>query len=138
MKSRDVAVLVLKNDQGKVLLQKRPKDANRFPDSWGLFGGGLKPGESPEDALRREVREELGLQLGHFDLVSEHPYVLRDLGERGKIYAFEAYFDESELRLYEGQEMAWFRPEEALRLGMHPVYLAIIQQIVQKRIPVVS
>lgn len=138
MELRDVALLILKNAEGKILLQKRPKDANRFPDSWGLFGGGLKLDESPEEALRREVREELGLEIVHFSLIGEHPYVLRELGERGRIFSFEAPFDDSPLTLREGQEMSWFGPEEALRLGMHPIYLAIVLQIVQKRSSMVS
>lgn len=54
-----VAIAVVRNDEGKVLLQKRidPK----FPDAdgkWEFPGGRLEFGESPEDAARREVKEE--------------------------------------------------------------------------------
>ncbi len=40
-------------------LQKRSQDAARAPGMLGMFGGGLEEGESKEDALVRELREEL-------------------------------------------------------------------------------
>ena len=42
-----------------VFLQKRSKDAKRLPDFFGFFGGGAKNGEGPEEALRREMSEEI-------------------------------------------------------------------------------
>ena len=43
---------------------KKENDLNR--DKWIGLGGKLEPGESPEDCLLREVREETGLTLTHF------------------------------------------------------------------------
>jgi nucleoside triphosphatase len=37
-----------------------PLDRGVFPGQWALSGGGLEPGETIEDGLRREIREELG------------------------------------------------------------------------------
>lgn len=34
-----------------------------FPGHWGCFGGGIEPGEKPEEALRRELKEELDLAI---------------------------------------------------------------------------
>ena len=50
---------------GGYLLQHRDAKPNIFyPDHWGFFGGGIEPGESETDALARELREELGLEIG--------------------------------------------------------------------------
>lgn len=51
---------VILNGAGEVLLLRH----SYGPEVWGLPGGGMKPGEDPEQCVRREVREELGLELG--------------------------------------------------------------------------
>ena len=54
-------VLLLRADQ--VLLQRREDNG-----LWGIPGGSLEPGESLEEAARREVSEEVGLQVGSLNL----------------------------------------------------------------------
>jgi len=57
---RDAAVAVIVLDDGRYLMQLRDDKAGIFyPDSWGLFGGAVDAGETAEQALRRELREEL-------------------------------------------------------------------------------
>lgn len=46
---------------GKVLLGRRAADRAWLPGAWDLFGGHVEPGETPEEALRRELAEELGI-----------------------------------------------------------------------------
>jgi A/G-specific adenine glycosylase len=55
-----VAVACLWNREGKILLQRRPREGF-LGGLWELPGGKIERGETPEDALRRELREELGL-----------------------------------------------------------------------------
>jgi 8-oxo-dGTP diphosphatase len=59
---RVVAALITSNDGQRVLIQQRPPGKARAL-LWEFPGGKVEPDESDEGALRREVREELGVEL---------------------------------------------------------------------------
>jgi mutator protein MutT len=132
MKKRDVAVLIL-NDKGKILLQKRSRTAKRFPLKWGLFGGGIEEGESPERGLKREIVEELELKLNEVHKIYELAYTLAEKSEAGTIYAFYANYDKEKLSLNEGDEMKWVEIDEALTYDLSPDYRKIIEYVGQNR-----
>ena len=58
------AVVGVIDAHGKILLQKRPEGI------WGLPGGILELGESVEEAARREVFEETGVEIGQLQLIN--------------------------------------------------------------------
>ncbi|MEU4371693.1 NUDIX hydrolase [Micromonospora chersina] len=64
MASYDVALVLLVDASGAILLQHRDEHAPVSPNQWSLPGGRIEPGESPEEAARRELREETGLTAG--------------------------------------------------------------------------
>lgn len=74
MRQRIIVCPLIRNE-GEYLLCRMPIDRGVFPGQWALSGGGLEPGETIEDGLRREIREELGdgLQIG-----AVAPWTFRD------------------------------------------------------------
>ncbi len=62
MRQRTIVCPLIQND-GCYLLCKMADNRGVFPGQWALSGGGVEPGERIEEALRREIREELGEQL---------------------------------------------------------------------------
>ena len=63
MASYDVALVLLVDGSGAVLMQHRDEHAPVSPNQWSLPGGHLEPGETPEQAAHRELLEETGLTV---------------------------------------------------------------------------
>lgn len=60
---RIIVVGLVWNNEGRLLLCKMASDRGVFPGQWGLPGGGIELDETMEDALRRELGEELGIEI---------------------------------------------------------------------------
>jgi len=75
----DGAKVFIKNKKlGKYLFQLRDdKPDIPNPNCWGLFGGGIKQGEVPLEALKRELREEMNIEIYDIKLLDSHDVVLR-------------------------------------------------------------
>ncbi|AID25388.1 MAG TPA: nucleoside triphosphatase NudI [Salmonella bongori] len=121
MRQRTIVCPLIQND-GCYLLCKMADNRGVFPGQWALAGGGVEPGERIEEALRREIREELGEQLILDDIT---PWTFRDDiriktyadGSQEEIYMIYLIFDclsaNRDIRLNdEFQDYAWVKPEE--------------------------
>lgn len=132
MKERTVATLVLYNDQKQILLQQRSEDAPRWPGYWAVFGGGVEDGETIEDALRREIREELNYEVRNPRLFITEQAVSEDgVLIKGNVFV-EKYDASQTLILGEGQGFGWFSLEEALQLKITDVRRKCLQEMIEK------
>jgi len=115
------ANIILYDSDERFLLQHRSSDAERLPDYWAFFGGGIKKGESPENAVRRETFEEIGYSLIRPRLFVEQNFKIGH--DHGYMYVFIEPLNgnKSELKLLEGQGWGWFSiPEiDALKMINH-------------------
>lgn len=66
-----VSVIVALECESKFLLVQRNKNDDILPGKWQNLGGKIEPGETVENAIRREVREEIGLEI------DKHPTFLQ-------------------------------------------------------------
>ena len=117
----DAAAAVIVFDDGRYLLQLRDnKMGIFFPGHWGLFGGGVEKGERPVDALRRELKEELGLAVAEMRALTRFEFDLTPMGLK-RIYRefFEVRLPVAvvpSLRLGEGTAFKIFSREQILTL----------------------
>ena len=122
-----VRAIIRKN--GRVAAQKGAKGDHK------LLGGGMDPGETPEDALQREVREESGLLVRPetIEPVGEVLEKRRDLFEADKIFCIRSRFyvckikeetvppQMTESEIAKGYHLVWVTPEEFIEAN-RPFY----------------
>jgi len=69
--TEEVAKVIIVSPEKEILLLKRAKHMKRNPNKWDLPGGHRKQNEKIEDAARREVKEELGIDIENLSKVDE-------------------------------------------------------------------
>lgn len=127
---RDLALIILLNDQKEFLLQLRDKDADIAPNIWAFFGGGIESGETPKAALFREIKEELDYIPKNPKLFLTQEYVFG--GNSGAKYVFIEQYDQAQkLRQHEGQAMGWFSHEGSTKLDMADYDRTILDKLVK-------
>ncbi len=111
-KRRDVACLIpYKIEGGKVLvfLQKREENRKRAPGMFGFFGGGMEPGETPEQGLLREIWEELEFKPENYSLFKIFESPVRTMN----MYMLEVGADfEKQITIHEGEYGKFFSEED--------------------------
>lgn len=128
MRQRTIVCPLIQND-GAYLLCKMADNRGVFPGQWALSGGGVEPGERIEEALRREIREELGDKL---ELREITPWTFRDDirvktyadGIKEQIYMIYLIFDcisaNRDVSINnEFQDYAWVKPADLYRYDLN-------------------
>lgn len=125
---------LLVNAQGEVLLQQRDdKPHLNYPGHWTTLGGKVEAGETPDEAMRRELLEEIELEpemrlwkvfdnpVGHGGIIVEQHF-----------YVGHIDLPASEITLNEGQALAFFGLDDLAALpiafGFEPVFREFFMQ----------
>jgi 8-oxo-dGTP diphosphatase len=123
-----VVAAALLGPEGRVLMQQRRHGAEHG-GLWEFPGGKVEPGESLEESLRREIREELGIELVanalqplSFAATPTQPYVIL-------LYSCREWSGTPVC--LDGEAIGWFAPEEVLALPMPPLDVPLAQALLE-------
>src|SRR4051812_39719192 len=95
---REFAAAIIVNRADELLLLRRSPSTLRWPGKWGIAGGGMEAGETPEQGLRRELLEELGSDIRLRTL--RGPDTLKAIGGYGGfIHLWHMLWEDGNIRL---------------------------------------
>jgi 8-oxo-dGTP diphosphatase len=114
MKKQAVAIL-LENKDGKILFLLRDnKSTIKCPNMWDVLGGVVENIETPEEAIVREMKEELGLNLKKFQL-----FKVYDWPEKIEtVFHKKLSLNVNKTNLNEGQKIRYFSKDELLSMNL--------------------
>ena len=132
MKTKICVGPILYDDNNKIFLMESPKW-----NSWVVPGGKVEYGESEEEALRREMREELGIEITDIVKVGEKiKKPSRDFKDDEMTFIFKDYFARAcSTEVTPNEEISnygWFSVEEALDLNLLDTTRKFVEQFRDK------
>ena len=125
----DVAAGILEDEQGCVLIARR-HDGSHAGGAWEFPGGKLDPGEAPVDALRRELAEEIGIEVGVCEhlMTYAHEYAERVV----TLHVFRVTEWAGEPAGLEGQPLRWLRVDRLIEEGLLPADRPIVEKLMDQ------
>lgn len=124
-----VAALIWDND--KFMICQRPANKAR-PLLWEFVGGKVEPGETKEQALIRECKEELDIILEVGEVFTEAVHEYLDITIR--LTVFNAKIAEGVPKLIEHNDLKWITPDEIPQYEFCPADVGILKEILNKGI----
>ena len=120
----------------RILIAQR-SNSGRFANKWEFPGGKIDPGETPQQGLRRELLEELGLETNIGTLFSDTLYT----HEQGQIRQFTYWVDVVNLpinvALSEHQAIAWVTPDEIVNFEFAGADMAVAEKLFLDNPPII-
>ena len=111
---KKIAAIIFENENGEILLYLRDnKPGIPFPQHWDLIGGHVEEGETPEEALVREVKEELDIELKEYKFFKKYECNEGDAYPNIKyIYTGTINIPIEKITLLEGDRPQYFHYDE--------------------------
>lgn len=120
-----VGMILMKN--GKLLLAKRPMN-KQFGGFWELPGGKVELNESYPEALKREISEELSIELDKLAYFDSNIHPINEY-QQIKLICFLCYQYYGEIKLTEHLDAKWFTKNDLNHIKITPADVKIIESL---------
>ncbi|HPT20617.1 MAG TPA: NUDIX domain-containing protein [Bacteroidales bacterium] len=129
---KEIAEIIFENDKGEILLYLRDNKPDiPFPDYWDLIGGHLEEGETPEEALVREVKEELNIDLVEYTFYKRYECLTGDAYPNIKyVYSGHINLPIEEITLLEGDHPQFFTRDEIPNVKFANILKSIVMDYI--------
>lgn len=122
-----VVAAVIRNAAGKILLAQRPLNNSHLPGYWEFPGGKIEPEESAEQALVRELQEEISITPTSFSPLIQVPYSYAEKDVLLDVWMVDEYV--GEMQPLEGQETSWVAVDDLNQHQLPPADIPVITSL---------
>jgi len=129
-KTIDVTAAILVQD-GKLFIAQRPAN-DPLAKKWELPGGKVRPGETPEECLQREIYEEFGMAITVQELFAENTHNYDHISIR--LIAYIVRWEGKEIKTYAHDAISWASEEDIDSYDFAPADIPLINEIRRKNL----
>ncbi len=129
---------VIFNKEGKIFLSKRGKKARNDRGKWECPGGALEYGDSFEDTIVREIKEEFGVDIKVIDQLATFNHIIPDDKQHWVALAFVCKIIKGEPKILEPEkceEIGWYTLPEMAKMNLTVATGERLRQIIEKKYP---
>lgn len=127
MKSIEVVAAIIVSE-GKVFATQR--GYGEFKDGWEFPGGKMEPGESPEDALKREIREELATEINVDSFLHTIDYDYPNF--HLTMHCFICSVVSGKLTLLEHESAKWLTKDNLYSVDWLPADIEVVKKLEER------
>lgn len=106
---KQIGVAVINNQQGQILIDRR-RQSGEMGGLWEFPGGKIEPGETVEECIRREVKEELDIEIAVGDRLTTISHTYKTFNVT--LYVHDCQYISGEPRPIECEEIHWVEPDQ--------------------------
>ena len=125
------AAILFKND--KLLIAQR-KSGDKLPDEWEFPGGKVENDETPEQCLKREMKEEFGIDVIVGEFLGESVYHYDHISIR--LLAYRAFWNTGELKIREHQSIRWVTINQIDQFDFAPADMPFVEKLRRNEIAI--
>ena len=124
------AVIKTVNESGEPIIFATQRGYGEFKDGWEFPGGKIEEGETPQEALRREIKEELDTTIIVGELIDtiEYDYPTFHLS----MDCFWCEAASGELKLKEHEAARWLKKDQLYTVDWLPADITLIDKVAEK------
>ncbi|GIQ71135.1 8-oxo-dGTP diphosphatase MutT [Xylanibacillus composti] len=122
----EVAAAIIEDEEKRLLIARRAADKAQG-GMWEFPGGKLEPGETPEACLKRELREEMRIDIAPYARfgVNEHDYGT----VRIRLIAYKATYLRGDIRLVDHDAYCWVARSELQHYAFAPADVPFVRRL---------